>query len=69
MAFRDELYVVEQYAFFIDMGGVRGHGPRSDATDVGMVASRGDVELGAINAAVDIAFGSCPIILGVPAKA
>ena len=43
---RDQLHVVEQHALFVDMAAVRRHRVRGDAADVGMMAARGDEELG-----------------------
>ena len=45
-AFGDELHVVEQHAFLVDVRRVGRHRARRDAADVGVMAARGDEELG-----------------------
>ena len=42
---RDELHVVEQHAFLVDVRRVRRHRARRDAADVGVMAARRHVEL------------------------
>jgi len=44
-ALRDELHIVEQHAFFVHVSRVRRHRAGRDATDIGVMASRRDVEL------------------------
>ena len=42
---RDQLHVVEQDAFFVDVLRVRRHRAGGDAANVGVMASGGDIEL------------------------
>jgi hypothetical protein len=42
------VHVVEEHTLLVDVRGIRRHRARRDAADVGVMAARGDVELGCI---------------------